>query len=137
MLPQSLRGTALRCDAGFVLIEQLVVIAVVATTLAAIGSLIGSSSRGAYQIERRVSLIQTANNLFFTAMSSRDGLINPQLSGAEWNHRWRMTMVPVAAEMALPANDRWMPVRMELLVQSPSGGQMRLQTIRLQRTFGQ
>lgn len=128
-----------RCDAGFTLIEQLVVIAVIAVTLAAIGGLVGSSAHGAHQIERRVSLVQAANSLLFSTMSSRDGLTDPKLDGVDWNHRWHVTLSPAqgAIGLDLPENARWMPMRLELLVQSPSGSAIRLQTIRLQRVPSQ
>lgn len=134
LLPLS-RGTASRRDAGFTLIEQLVVIAIIAVSLAAIGSLMNSSSRGAYRLEQRVSLLQAANSLLFDAMSSRDGMTNPRLAGAAWGHQWRMALRPVQSDLGLelPQNDRWIPMREELVVKSPSGASMRLQTIRLQR----
>ena len=114
-MPHLFRGTASRSDAGFTLIEQLVVIAIIATTLAAIGNLIGASSRGASQIERRVSLLQATNNLFLSAASSRDGLNYPKLDGADWDHRWHLTLTPVEEfGLILPENDRWMPMRVSL-----------------------
>lgn len=124
-----------RGDAGFTLIEQLVVIAIIAVSLAAIGALMGSSSRGAHQLEQRVSLLQAANNLLFDVMSSRDGLTDPKLDGVGWGHRWRMTLRPAQDDIGreLPENDRWAPMREELIVQSPSGASMRLETIRLER----
>lgn len=138
VLLQLSRGTAARRDAGFTLIEQLVVIAVIAVSLAAIGSLMGSSSRGASRLEQRVSLLQATNNLLFDAMSSRDGLTNPRLDGAAWGHRWRMTLRPVQEDIGLelPENARWVPMREELVVQSLSGASMRLQTVHLQRIPG-
>lgn len=134
-LATAFSGTAARRDAGFTLIEQLVVIAVIAVSLAAIGSLMSSSSRGASRLEQRVSLLQATNNLLFDAMSSRDGLTDPRLGGAAWGHRWRMRLSPVQEDIGLELreNARWVPMREELVVQSPSGTSMRLQTVRLQR----
>ena len=126
---------ALRRDAGFTLVEQLVVIAVIAVTLAAIGSLIGASARGAYQLERRVALIQAANNILFRTMSSRNELMDPKLEGVAWDHRWQVALSPAqdAIGQNLPENPRWVPMSIELLVRSPSGSAIRLRTIRLQR----
>lgn len=138
VLLQLSRGTAARRNAGFTLIEQLVVIAVIAVSLAAIGSLMSSSSRGASRLEQHVSLLQAANNLLFDAMSSRDSLTDPRLDGAAWGHRWRMTLRPVQEDIGLelPENARWVPMREELIVQSLSGASIRLQTVRLQRIPG-
>lgn len=126
---------ALRRDAGFTLVEQLVVIAVIAVTLAAIGGLVGASARGAYQIERRVSLIQAANNILFRTMSSRDELTDPRLEGIDWDHRWQAALGPAqdAIGQKLPENSRWVPMSIELQVRGPSGSAIQLRTIRLQR----
>ena len=130
--------TSLR-DAGFTLVEQLVVITVIAITLAAIGSLVGSTSRGARQVEQRMLLLQTANSLLVSAMPSRDSLAVAEIKGEYFEHRWAMKLLPVQAEsgIAAPASARWVPLRVDLRVQGPSGASTRLQTIRLQRTPGQ
>lgn len=137
LLRQRRRKTQ-RPDAGFTVVEQLVAIAVLGVTLAAIGRLVGSTLRGAGQIERRVSLIQVANSLLFSNMPGRDGLTAPESEGEAWGHRWRMRVGSAAVDPnPAPENSRWTPMHVDLLIQGPSGAAMRLQTIRLQRTPGQ
>jgi general secretion pathway protein I len=127
-----------RLDAGFTLVEQVVAIAVLAVTLAAIGRLVGSTLRGARQIEQRVPLIQAANSLLFNKMPARDGLTFSESEGEALGHRWRMRVRPAAVDPN-PAreNSNWAPMQVDLLIQSPSGAAMRLQTIRLQRAANQ
>ena len=134
----------LRCrtscrDAGFTLVEQLVVITIIAITLAAIGSLLGSTSRGTRQVEQRMLLVQAANSVLVNAMPSRDSLAADEIKGEYFEHRWAMKFSPVQAEsgIAAPASARWVPMRVDLRVQGPSGASTRLQTIRLQRAQAQ
>jgi general secretion pathway protein I len=127
-----------RFDAGFTLVEQLVAVAVLAVTLAAIGRLVGSTLRGARQIEQHVSLVQAANSLLFNNMPARDRPTAPESEGEAWGHRWRMQVGPAAVDLnPAPENSDWTPMQVELLIKSPSGAAMRLQTIRLQRASGQ
>lgn len=60
--------------AGFTIIEALVALAVVAGSLAAIGSVIAASTRGAPALEQRVALLQTARAI----ETGLPGVINSQ-----------------------------------------------------------
>jgi len=123
-----------RPNAGFTLVEQLVAIAVMALTLLAIARLVGSTSRGARQIEQRVSLIQAANSMLFD-MPARAGPTAPESDGEAWGHRWRRRVSPAEVGPDPAAeNNRWTPMHVDLLVQGASGSAIRLHTIRLQRT---
>lgn len=133
-MSRTLRCRSSHRDAGFALIEQLVVIAVIAVTLAAIGSLVGSTSRGARQVEQRMLLLQAANSLLVSAMPSRDSSAAAEIKGEYFEHRWAMKFSPVQdSSIAVPANARWVPLRVELEIRGPSGAFTRLQTIRLQK----
>src|SRR5262245_14642763 len=65
---------------GFTLIEVLVALAVVAASLAAIGSLIATSVRGAHAVEQHVALVERTRAIM-AALPRRNELSTGQVAG--------------------------------------------------------
>jgi general secretion pathway protein I len=117
--------------AGFTLIEALVALAVVSAGIAAIGSLLFSSSRSDLNAERHIALIATAQKIL-TGLPDRNELADGQLDGVLNNHQWRVDVGPfVGAAGEHPGG--WEPQRIDLRVRSPSGAVINLDTVRLRR----
>jgi len=132
-LLRSPRSELQRSTAGFTIIEALVALAVVAAALAAIGSLVATSTRGAGALERHVALIETARAVL-AALPPRDQLAPGSVSGERAGHRWRLDVAPLAAAGARspgPLAPQWVPEIVTVSVRSPSGATMTLQTVRL------
>ena len=114
--------------AGFTIIEALVALAVVAGSLAAIGSVIAASTRGARALEQRVALLQTARAIE-TGLPGRDQLTLGSFGGEIAGHRWRVGVAPFAVG---GTNDsQWVPQLVTTRVQSPSGAVIELNTVRI------
>jgi general secretion pathway protein I len=112
------------------LIEALVSLAVVAASLAAIGELIATTSRGARRIEEHAALIGTARAIE-ASLPGRDGLKSGGLSGETAGYRWRVQVSPFPVEPAGQAS--WIPENVVITVQSPSGAVLKTATVRLFR----
>jgi len=118
-------------SAGFTIIEALVALAVVAASLAAIGALMATSARGARKVEAHVALVETARAVV-AGLPKRDELALGSLSGELAGHRWRVDVLPFAAGGAAPAAP-WQPQAVVVTARSPSGGILRLDTVRLRK----
>lgn len=122
-----------RATAGFTLIEVLVALSVVAVALAAIGSLIAVTVRGARAVPARLSLIETARAVM-TGLPDRDALSIGSFSGELAGHRWRVDVVPFLGNLIDPQQpNAWTPLTVIVRVQSPSGQIVQLNTVRVQR----
>lgn len=120
-----------RADAGFTLIEVLVALAVVAVSLAAIGSLIGATVRGNRSIEQRLVLVEVARSIV-ADLPSRTQLGAGDGSGELAGNRWRINAVPYVADYVDPRKSiPWMPYLVTVRVQSPGGNVVRVDTVRL------
>jgi general secretion pathway protein I len=117
--------------AGFTLIEALVALAVVSAGIAAIGSLLFSSSRSDLNTERHIALIATAQKIL-AGLPERNELADGQLDGVLDNHQWRVEAGPFVGASGPPAA-AWEPQRIVLRVRSPGGGLVNLETVRLRR----
>ena len=121
-------------DAGFTIIEALVALAIVAISLAAIGSLMGSSARGTRRLEQHVALVQAAYNALWFSFPSRSPPLSGGQSGQSMEHVWRADVEPFAMDFGAPtAKVLWVPQRIRLQVQSSSGATIDLETVRLFR----
>lgn len=119
--------------AGFTLIEALVALAVVAASLAAIGSLVAVAMRGTLGIERRVAFRETLRSVV-TSLSDRSALAAGSATGSTAGYGWRMDVVPYMSNLVDPrAPTPWQPQAVVITVRSPSGQVLRVETIRLRR----
>jgi general secretion pathway protein I len=119
--------------AGFTLIEVLVAIAVVAISLAAIGSVTATASRGVRSIEQHLALVETARTVAST-LPARDQRMPAALVGEIYGHRWRIDTLPYTGGGLAPVPDSpWFPETLKIRVQSPTGATIGVETVRLQR----
>ncbi len=120
-------------DAGFTLIEALVALAVVAATLAAIGTLTAGTVRSTASIERHLALVETARAIE-AALPDRRELRVGELSGNIAGHRWQIDVLPFAADGADARQPTpWAPQRVVIKVRSATGQMLQVETVRLRR----
>lgn len=120
------RGTA-----GFTLLEALAALAVMGAGLAAIGTLASSSLRAGLYTERHLAEVETARKVL-AGMPSREALPVGSLTGVLDAHDWRIDSTLVGSP-AVVGDALYIPQRIEVMVRSPFGGMMRVDTIRLRR----
>jgi len=131
------RNGAKRGSRGFTLIEVLVALSVVAISLAAIGSLIAVTTRGARAVGLHLTLVETARAII-TGLPDRDQLEAGNFSGESAGHKWRVDVLPFSADFVDPqAPTVWTPQTVVVRVQSPSGKVLQLNTVRLRRKAAQ
>jgi general secretion pathway protein I len=125
-----------RADAGFTMIEALVALAVIAVALTAIGSLMAANVRSTRAVEQRLSLLETARALI-AALPDRDQLAPGDSRGEIADERWRIDVLPFAADFVDPSQATpWVPQAVVLRVESPTGEILRVDTVRLRRAEG-
>ncbi len=117
--------------AGFTLIEVLVAIAVVAVTIAAIGSVTMTATRGVQTLEQHLALMETTRTVAAT-LPARDQRVPGTLVGEIYGHRWRLDALPYTGGGIAPIPDSpWYPETLRIQVQSPSGAVVGVETTRL------
>ena len=126
------RNGSRRRERGFTLIEVLVALSVVAISLAAIGSLIAVTTRGARAVGLHLTLVETAR-MIITGLPDREQLVPGNFSGESAGHRWRVDVLPFYADFVDPAQTIWMPQTVVVRVQSPAGKVLQVNTVRLRR----
>jgi general secretion pathway protein I len=121
-------------QAGFTIIEVLIALAVVAVGMVAIGSVMSTNARGVRLLEQHVELMQTARSVMTTAIPPRAELGPGVLSGRLNDRQWQIDIGPLGGAWVVPDTDAaWIPELVKIHVQSPSGGTVDLQTVRLMR----
>jgi general secretion pathway protein I len=119
---------------GFTLLEALVALAVMGAGLAAIGALAASSLNTGLYTERHLAEIESVRKII-AGMPGRDALPFGRLTGALDVDQWRIDSRPVATA-AETAQTVWAPQGIALLVRSPSGATIEIDTIRLHKQAG-
>jgi general secretion pathway protein I len=123
-------------SAGFTIIEVLIAVAVIAICLAAIGTVVGVTSRGVRSLEQRVALVEVARSVAASLPPHSDRSVVPA-AGEILSHRWQIDVAPWAGgDVVEQVNSPWGPQTVTIHVQSPSGAVLTLQTVRLQRKPG-
>jgi general secretion pathway protein I len=120
-----------RWSEGFTLIEVLVALAVVAASLAAIGSLIATSVRGAHAVEQHVALVEQARAVM-AALPRRDELSIGQAAGEIAGYRWQIAVLPYPTGQTGTIS-QWVPRTVVTTVRSRSGAALQVHTVRLVR----
>jgi general secretion pathway protein I len=118
-------------ESGFTMIEAVVALALVMIVLAAIGSLVATNARGARALEQHVALMETARLIASGIPHSGEPLPN-DLAGEVTGYRWQMRVSPFVGGDSVIPESRFLPQRIELRVQSPSGVIASFETVRLQ-----
>jgi len=117
--------------AGFTLIEVLVAIAVVAVTIAAIGSVTMTATRSVQTLEQHLALVETMRTVAST-LPARDQRVPGSLAGEIYGHRWRLDALPYPGGGIAPIPvSPWFPETLAIRVQSPSGAIVGVETMRL------
>ena len=135
-MSRSLPSKTRKRSAGFTLIEVLVALAVIAASLAAIGSLVAVSMRGAQGIGQRLAFRETLRALVTSLPDGHDLDVGTK-TGVSAGFRWRLDIAPFVAAFVDPqAPTPWQPEAVVITVRSPSGQQLQIKTIRLRRRPG-
>ena len=123
-------------SSGFTLVEVLVALAVMASTLAAIGSLMNATLRSGVHLERHFAEVETAQQII-AGLPGPDELRDGSSSGEMAGHVWRLDATPYRANLAHPSTPAdWIPERIVLTVRGPNDALLKLDMIRLVRARG-
>ena len=106
-------------------------LAVTGSGLAAIGSLANSSLRATLYTERHLAEIESARKII-AGLPGRDALPFGRLTGSIDAHEWRIDSAPVSTA-GVGGKNSWIPQSIALLVRSPSGATIEIDTIRLRK----
>jgi general secretion pathway protein I len=121
-----------RRDAGYLILEVLIALAVVAVSIVAIGSVMSTNASGVQALERHVALMQTAQMVLATAIPPRKELAPGTLSGHIRDFRWQADIGPIGGGWTVDNADiAWIPELVRIRVRSPSGATVALETVRL------
>ena len=119
-------------NAGFTLIEVLLTLAVLASSLAAIGALVAVGVKGTRATEEHLVMTQTVRTIMTGLPDDRELRIGA-MTGETAGFRWRLDVAPYISPLVDPGVTRWVPLSLVLTVRSPSGRVLQVSTIRLRR----
>jgi general secretion pathway protein I len=121
-----------RHEAGFTLIEVVVTLAVIATILLSIGSLVRVAVRGTNALDDHLVLVETARAIE-AGLPDRNALTIGTMSGERDGQRWRVDVQPFAVALDAQTKTSWVPMTASITVQTPGGTSLRITTVRLGR----
>jgi len=116
---------------AFTLLEALAALAVLMAGLAAIGALTHVTVRSALHAEQHLAQVSAARRII-AGLPGRNALPFGRLTGILDGNRWRVDSTPVAVTGST-GDTAWTPQGIVLLVRSPSGSTMEIDTIRLRK----
>jgi len=119
-------------QAAFTLVEALAALAVLAAGLAAIGALAASSLDTARHAEGHNTEIAVTREVL-AGLPTRNALPYGRLTGSLLGHAWRIDATPVATSLVASAGGSWRPQGVALIVKSPFGSLIEIDTIRLRK----
>jgi general secretion pathway protein I len=118
------------------MIEALVALSVIAISLAAIGPLVASSMRAMRRVDGRLSVVETARAVL-AGLPDRASLSPGDFSGEMGDNRWRVDVLPFQGDFVDQARPTpWVPQAVVIRVESPTGQELRLDTVRLNPVAG-
>jgi len=117
-------------ERGFTLIEALVALAIIAAVLTSIGMVIGTTVRGTRSIDQRLALSGAAETVLAN-LPARNALQVGRQTGELAGHRWRIDVAPINAAAAEAPAGRFVPLAVNLRMQSPGGAAIQVTTVRL------
>src|SRR6266571_1142482 len=120
--------------AGFTLIEVLVALSIVAVSLSSIGALIATTVRGTRSIEGHFTRLETAQAIV-TAIPDREQLVLGNVLGVVGDHRLRINVSPFMTSVGT-RQSMWVPQAIAITVQTPAGGILQINTVRLHQRAG-
>jgi general secretion pathway protein I len=103
-----------------------------AAGLAAIAELASASLRAGYHTERHLAQIESARDII-AGLPNRNALPFGRSIGSVRGHEWRIDSVPISTPIAAGGATSWRPQGILLLVRSPSGATIEIDTIRLRK----
>ncbi len=106
-------------------------LAVTGAGLAAIGALSNSSMRASLYGERHFAEIESAREIV-AGLPARNSLRFGRLTGSLGHYAWRINSAPISTAAAAGGTP-WIPQSIALLVRSPSGAMIEVDTIRLRK----
>ncbi|WP_349629757.1 prepilin-type cleavage/methylation domain-containing protein [Bradyrhizobium genosp. L] len=112
------------------MIEALVALAIVASVLGAIGSVIATTVQGTRAIDQKLALSGAAETVL-ASLPQRSALKVGRQSGTLAGHRWRIDVAPINAGAADGPTNRFVPFAVNLRMQGPGGAQIQVTTVRL------
>lgn len=112
------------------MIEAVVALAVVATVLASIGSLVAVTRTGARTLEQRVALAEALRLVAATGPTA-ERLAGFEQSGLNAGFAWRIVATPFLEQDTVGAASIWSPQRVVVQVRAPSGAVSSVETIQL------
>jgi len=115
---------------GFTLIEALVALAIIAAVLSSIGAVIGTTAKGTRAVGQRLELTGAAETVF-AGLPARNALKPGRQSGEMAGHRWRLDVAPLNVAPAEAAEARFVPLAVNLRMQTPGGPAVQITTVRL------